>query len=56
MFTSPTATPSPSFETVQEMQMSTEKYGVWGEQMMVSLFGAEGLGSALSWNLTSSWI
>jgi hypothetical protein len=44
VFTSPTATPTPRFETVQEMRMSTQKYQVWGEQVMVSLFGESGLG------------
>ncbi|KAF8550572.1 acid protease [Imleria badia] len=56
VFASPTATPTPSFETVQEMRMSTQKYHVWGEQMMVSLFGESGLGSSWEWNLTSSWV
>ncbi|KAG6370766.1 acid protease [Boletus reticuloceps] len=36
VFSSPTATPSPSFETVQQIQTLTQKYRVWGEQIMCS--------------------
>ncbi|KAG6369912.1 hypothetical protein JVT61DRAFT_13379 [Boletus reticuloceps] len=55
VFSSPTATPSPSFETVQQIQTLTQKYRVWGEQIMVNLFGEEGLGGRWEWNVTSTW-
>jgi len=56
VFSKPTATPSPSFETVQQMQMSTQKYQVWGAQIMVNLFGESGLGGGWEWNVTSTWM
>jgi len=52
-FTTPTATPSPSFETVYDIRVSNEKYQVWGEQQRgVNLFGEGGLGKAVAWNLS----
>lgn len=36
------------------MQMSTQTYQVWGEEVMVSLFGENALGSGIAWNL-SAW-